>query len=480
MNKKTISRLVQEAEYAVRGPVAIRAGQIKKEMGSGKKFKFNKLVPMHSGNPHALGQPPITFGREVLSIIMHHQFDQKVDYSRYSEDAVERARWYLENMDPPAIGAYGGHCSGYDGVKQHIVEFIKRRDGIDINPANVYTSMGASEAVEFMIRLLINEKTDAIMTPRPNYPLYSACITMFDGTEVSYDLDESQNWGLNLESIQKSYQEARDKGVNPKGIAVLNPGNPTGQVLTKENLKDVIKFAHEHKMVVIADEVYQENIYGDHKFYSMHSVLEEMGDPYKSSVELCSMHSTSKGFTGECGLRGGYFEFVNFDQFAVDMIYKLKSMRFCAPTPGQIALGCMVAPPLEGVNSPESVALYNKEKDFILAGMERRANILYDLLNKMEGITTNETQGALYSFAKLDLPKKFIEEAESLGRHPDMHFCLHLVEETGMITVPGSGFGQEEGTAHIRMTNLIFNDDVMDESMDRMHTMVKELHEKYQ
>lgn len=154
-------------------------------------------------------------------------------------------------------------------------------------------------------------------------------------------------------------------------------------------------------------------------------------------------------------------------------------MKFCPPTAGMVAVGTMVNPPREGVNSQEAVDLYWKERNHIFDGLHRRAEMLYDLLNKMEGITTNETQGAMYSFARLHLPEKFIAEAESLGIHPDMHFCLHLVEETGMITVPGSGFGQEEGTAHIRMTNLIYNDDVMDESMDRMHNMVKELHEKY-
>lgn len=479
MNKKTIAKCVQEAEYAVRGAVAIRAAAIKKEMASGKKFKFNKLVPMHSGNPHALGQPPITFGREVLSLAIHDQFNQKVDFSRYSKDAIERAKHYLKNIDQRAIGAYASHSTGYDPVKQDVIDFIKRRDGIEIDPNNLYLSTGASEAIEVFIRLLIAEPNDGLMIPVPNYPLYPAGIIMCGGKQVPYYLDEKNNWGLNMETLEKSYQEHHDKGVNIKGIAVLNPGNPTGQVLTKDNLKDVLKFAHDKKMVVLADEVYQDNIYGKHKFYSMHSVLEELGDPIKSELELVSMHSISKGFTGECGLRGGYFEFVNLDKFAQEMIYKLKSMKFCAPTPGMIALGCMVNPPREGQNSKEVVDLYQKQRSTILEGMERRAETLYDLLNKMEGITTNPTEGALYSFAKLDLPKKFIEEAESLGRHPDMHFCLHLVEETGMITVPGSGFGQEEGTAHIRMTNLIFDDDLMDESMDRMHTMVKELHEKY-
>lgn len=480
MNKKTISTAVQEAQYAVRGAVAIRAGQIKKEMGAGKQFKFNKMVPMHSGNPHALNQPPITFGREVMSLMVRDQFSQKVDFSRYSKDSVDRAKFYLDNIDARAVGAYASHASGYDPIKDDVVDFIQRRDNVEIDKNNVYLSTGASEAIEIMVRLLISEPNDAIMIPIPNYPLYGAAIILCGGQQVPYYLDESDNWGLDMAHLEEQYKTYTDKGLNIKGIAVLNPGNPTGQVLTKQNLKDILQFSHDKKMVCIADEVYQDNIYTEEKpFHSLLSVMHELGDPVKSSLELCSMHSVSKGFTGECGLRGGYFEFHNFDPFAVEMIYKLKSMKFCPPTTGMIAVGAMVNPPRAGVNSQEAVDLYEKERESILSGMKRRAELLHSSLNNMEGVTTNETEGALYSFAKLDLPKKFIAEAESLGRHPDMHFCLHLVEETGMVTVPGSGFGQKEGEAHIRMTNLIFDEDLMEESMDRMHIMVKELHEKY-
>lgn len=479
LTKKTIPDCVQKAQYAVRGAVAIRAAEIKKEMAEGKKFKFNKLVPMHSGNPQALNQPPITFGREVLSLCLHDQFGDKVDFSRYSQDAIDRAKYYLDNISARAVGAYASHASGYDPIKKEVVDFIKRRDGIEIDPTNLYLSTGASEAIEMFTRLLINEPNDGIMMPNPIYPLYKAAVVMCGGKSVPYELDEENNWALSIDELERSYKKHKDEGVNIKAMAVLNPGNPTGQVLAKDNLQDVIRFAHEKKLLLMADEVYQDNIYGDNKFYSMKSIMHELGDPIKSELEMVSMHSISKGFSGECGLRGGYFEFENLDQFAKDMIYKLKSMKFCAPTPGMIALGCMVNPPREGQNSKEAVEKYQKEKSTILEGMERRAQMLHDLLNKMEGVSTNPTQGALYSFAKLDLPKKFIEEAESKGRHPDLHFCLHLLEETGMITVPGSGFGQKEGTAHIRMTNLIYDDDLMDESMDRMHICVKELHEKY-
>ena len=95
MNKKTIPMSVQNAQYAVRGAVAIRAGEIKKEMAAGKKFKFDKLVPIHSGNPQALGQPPITFGREVLSILFRSQMWDSIDHMEgFSEDAMERAAHY--------------------------------------------------------------------------------------------------------------------------------------------------------------------------------------------------------------------------------------------------------------------------------------------------------------------------------------------------------------------------------------------------
>lgn len=435
---------------------------------------------MHSGNPQALNQPPITFGREVISLCFRDQLDQSVDLSRYSQDAIDRAKFYLDQIDSRAVGAYASHASGYDVIKNEVIDYIQRRDDIEIDSSNLYLSTGASEAIEIMIRLLISEPNDAVMVPIPNYPLYSAAIIMCGGQQVPYYLDESSNWSLDISHLEEQYKAYSDKGLNIKGVAVLNPGNPTGQVLTKDNLKDILSFAHDKELVVMADEVYQENIYFEDKpFHSMLSVMHELGDPIKSNLELISMHSISKGFTGECGMRGGYFEFHNFDQFAKDMIYKLKSMKFCPPTTGMLALGTMVNPPRDGTNSTEVVELFNSQRTHILDGMKRRAKLLHTCLNNMEGVSTNPTEGALYSFAKLDLPKKFIEEAESLGRHPDMHFCLHLVEETGMVTVPGSGFGQEPGTAHIRMTNLIFDDDVMDESMDRMHIMVKELHEKY-
>lgn len=134
-------------------------------------------------------------------------------------------------------------------------------------------------------------------------------------------------------------------------------------------------------MVILADEVYQNNTYADVPFTSFRKVLAEMGEPYSNNVELISMHSTSKGLQGECGLRGGYFETVNLDGFIEEMIYKLKSIELCSNTVGQLATYAMVSPPVAGVESDDCVKLYEKQKNDIYQGLKDRANILTKTFN---------------------------------------------------------------------------------------------------
>lgn len=105
--------------------------------------------------------------------------------------------------------------------------------------------------------------------------------------------------------------------------------------MDRESLENIIKVSYENEMVIMADEVYQQNVYAENKkFISVRQVMHEMGEPYSSSVELISMNSTSKGILGECGLRGGYMETHNLSHRAEEALYKLKSIELCANTPG--------------------------------------------------------------------------------------------------------------------------------------------------
>ncbi len=133
------------------------------------------------------------------------------------------------------------------------------------------------------------------------------------------------------------------------GIVVINPGNPTGAVLTADNIRMVIGFARKHNLSIIADEVYQENVYDPAlRFHSFAGVMSEMKE---RAVSLFSLHSVSKGFLGECGHRGGYLELRNIPDDVLAEFVKLQSISLCANIVGQIATYMMVAPPGPGDES---------------------------------------------------------------------------------------------------------------------------------
>lgn len=236
---------------------------------------------------------------------------------------------------------------------------------------------------------------------------------------------------------------------------IINPGNPTGASLPESDIESVIAFAAEKKLVVMADEVYQTNVFTG-KFHSFKSILRNMQAAEKESgkydnVELVSLHSISKGMVGECGHRGGYFELVGFEKEVVEQIYKFVSITLCAPVIGQCLVELMVNPPKPGSPSYET---YKKEWDGIFAGLQKRATALYEAFKKMEGVECQEPQGSMYLFPTIKLPQKAIEKAEAEGKKPDEYYCKRLLEDTGVCVVPGSGFGQVEGTWHLRTTFL--------------------------
>lgn len=173
---------------------------------------------------------------------------------------------------------------------------------------------------------------------------------------MPYYLSEEKNWGLDAEHLEQQIVEAKAEGICPRGIVVINPGNPTGQVMKYKDLADIIKICHKHSILIVADEVYQTNIYKPgSKFVSMRKVLHELGKPYSDTVELVSLNSISKGMLGECGFRGGYYETHNLCQEAEDLMFKLKSMDLCGNTIGQTSVELMVNPPTLGVESADCV-----------------------------------------------------------------------------------------------------------------------------
>ncbi|KAH8863404.1 Alanine aminotransferase 2 [Schistosoma japonicum] len=448
----TINPNVIKIEYAVRGPIVERAIQIEKELEKGQSKTFTEVVKCNIGDCHATGQKAITFLRQVTVLtVCPHLLEDK----SFPEDAKSRAANILSACAGSSIGSYS-HSLGLEMVRRDVAKYIHHRDGIESNWVNIFLSTGATEAVKMLLELLSTtgqgSERAGVMIPVPQYPLYSATNAEYNNFQINYYLNENDNWSLSADELNRALSSVKGQCI-PKAIVVINPGNPTGQVLPRRCMKDIIKFAVDNRLMIIADEVYQHNVYQPDKYpwVSFKKVVFEMGPGYSDKLELASLMSCSKGYMGECGYRGGYCELLNFDPAVQAQLYKALSARLCPPLMGQVALEAIVNPPQS--NEP-SYSLFVQERDNVLSALKEKADITYNALNSMPNMSCNPVQGAMYAFPRIYLPPAAIQEAEKRGEKPDFFYCLQLLEEKGICVVPGSGFGQEEGTYHFRTTIL--------------------------
>ena len=446
-----VNQDIIDMEYAVRGPIAQRAAALRKQ--------GRPVIPCHLGNPQALGQEPISFCRQVLSLVEEpSRIERERKLNRLLKDSpafasdelvseyvLELSESILSNLET-GMGAYT-ESKGPSFIREAIARYIDRRDGagspvaVSANPDNIFLTNGASEGARFVIETLIADRHDGIMVPIPQYPLYSATIKKYGGTQVNYYPDEDNGWSLSTSILEEAMRKARGEGVHVKGIVVINPANPTGAVLDEQSIEGVIRFAERHGLVIIADEVYQDNVYGD-RFVSFGRTLGPR------EVPLLSLHSTSKGFYGECGHRGGYLEARNpprvrgTDANLTDVLLKQASVSLCANTAGQVLTYVMVSPPRAGSAPYER---YMQQRQGILRDLYDKARMIREAFEQMEGVRCFGRTGAMYLFPRLE---KLPEDTT------DFDYCMDLLEGTGFCTVNGAGFGQRPGTSHLRIAFL--------------------------
>lgn len=403
LNINNINPHVRTAKYAVRGELAVRSEEYRSKLKNHQPPTppFDKVISANIGNPQQLDQKPITFFRQVLSLIEHPPLleneEALIKYFGYKQDVIDRARWLLDEVH--SVGAYS-QSQGAPGIRESVAKFIDRRDGYASDAGSIFLSAGASSGVNTLMNVICAQPETGILVPIPQYPLYTATLSVLNARCVPYYLEESRQWGTNLETIKESYKKAKEEGTDVRAIVVINPGNPTGASLPPEDVRGVLEFAAEENLVVLADEVYQTNIFIG-KFTSFKKGLRDLQkeNPGKfDHVELASLNSISKGMVGECGHRGGYFELVGFDKEVAEQIYKFVSIMLCAPVVGQCLVEMMVNPPKEG---DPSYPLYRQEYDSIKDGLRTRATALHHAFKQMEGVECQDPQVSPAPFPSL-------------------------------------------------------------------------------
>ncbi|CAF1275728.1 unnamed protein product [Rotaria sp. Silwood1] len=214
-------------KYAIRGPIAIRAAEIEQQLKKDDhNFPFDHLIRANAGDCHASGnQVPITYIRQFIAGCSYPPLMETPDFPLDIKCKVESL---LSACGGRSLGSYT-EAPGIFTIRQDIADYIHRRDGHPSNPEDIYLCDGVTNGIRTVLKLIMNndlKKPSGVMTPIPQFPLYSATLSEYGTYEIEYYLDEDNNWEVNMEELERALNKEKDNCV-PRCIVVINPGNPT-------------------------------------------------------------------------------------------------------------------------------------------------------------------------------------------------------------------------------------------------------------
>ena len=329
-----------------------------------------------------------------------------------------------------------GLYSARKAVMQHYQS--QNISGIDIE--DIYLGNGASELIVMSMQAMLNNG-DEVLIPSPDYPLWTAAVTLSGGTPVHYQCDEEANWQPNIDDIASKITK------NTKALVVINPNNPTGSVYTLKILKQLTELARKHKLIILADEIYDKILYDK----AVHTPLASLSN----DVFMLTYNGLSKAYRA-AGYRSGWMVISGPKYNAVDFIDgidMLASMRLCCNVPAQYAI-------------QTALGGYQSIKDLTVPGgrLWEQRELAWSMLNKIKGVSCVKPEGALYMFLKLD-PKI----------HPiinDEQLVLDLLKQQRILIVHGTGFNLKD-SQHYRVVFLP-RVDVLEDAINRFELFLSD------
>src|SRR5574340_829127 len=316
---------------------------------------------------------------------------------------------------------------GMFAARKAIMHYCQSKNIKGVGLEDIYIGNGASELIVMAMQGLLNTG-DEVLVPAPDYPLWTAAVTLAGGTPRHYLCDEQNEWMPHLDDMRRKITP------NTRAIVIINPNNPTGALYSDELLREVVKLAREHELIVFADEIYDKMLYDG----ATHTSIASLAD----DVLFLTLNGLSKNYRA-CGYRAGWMVVSGEKKHAQDYIEGLgilASMRLCSNVPGQHAIQTA----LGGYQSiDELVAPHGR--------LTKQRDLAAEMLNAIPGVSCVKPQAALYCFPRFD-PKIYpIED--------DQQFILELLETEKVLVVQGTGFNLIHPD-HIRVVFLPNADDL--------------------
>jgi len=403
MKKIQKSNKLDKVCYDIRGLVMTRARQMEEEGHHIFKLNIGNLAP---------------FGFEAPEEIQQDVIYNLPNSAGYSES------------------------KGLFAARKAIMHYAQSKNIVGVGLDDIYIGNGASELIVMAMQGLLNNG-DEVLVPAPDYPLWTAAVSLGGGRAVHYHCDESNGWLPNLDDIRAKITE------RTRAIVIINPNNPTGALYPDDLLKEIVEIARQHQLIIYSDEIYDKMLYEG----AQHTAIASLAD----DVLFVTFNGLSKNYRA-CGYRAGWMVISGEKSHARDYLEGLNilaSMRLCSNVPGQYAI-------------QTALGGYQSINDLVAEGgrLRRQRDMAYDMLTSIPGVTCVKPQAALYLFPRLD-PKMY-----PIGN--DQEFILQLLEMEKVLVVQGSGFNWPE-MDHFRLVFLPISDD-LEEAMKRIERFLAHYH----
>lgn len=395
MRKFSKSTKLDNVLYDVRGPVVDEAARMERA--------GTQVLKLNIGNP-------APFGFRTPDEIIYDMSSQLTECEGYSD------------------------AKGLFSARKAIMQYAQNKDIPNVSIDDIYTGNGVSELINLSMSALLNNG-DEVLVPSPDYPLWTACVTLSGGKAVHYICDESSEWYPDIEDMRKKITD------RTKAIVIINPNNPTGALYPKEVLMDIVKLARENQLMIFSDEIYDRLVMDGEEHVSIASLAPDL---------FCVTFSGLSKSHMIAGFRIGWMVLSGNKSIARDYIEglnMLSNMRLCSNVPAQ----SIVQTALGG---------HQSVKGYIVPGgrVHEQRDFVYKALSDIPGISVVKPKAAFYAFPKIDVKKFNITDDEK--------FALDLLRDKKILIIHGGGFNWKQPD-HFRVVYLP-RIEVLSEAMQKL------------
>lgn len=376
--------------YDIRGPVLDHANRLEDE--------GHKIIKLNIGNPGAFG---FDAPDEIYRDVIHN---------------LREAQGYC-------------HSKGLFAARKAIMQRYQVEGVRDVDVEDIILGNGVSELIVMAMQALLNTG-DELLIPSPDYPLWTAAVSLSGGRPVHYRCDEANDWQPDLQDIESRIT------ASTRGIVVINPNNPTGAVYSRETLEQIVDLARRHELVIFADEIYDRILYDD----AQHTPLAALA----TDVLCVTFNGLSKTYR-MAGFRSGWMMLSGAKARArsyIEGLEMLASMRLCANVPAMLAV-------------QTALGGYQSINDLILPGgrLKEQRDLAYELITAIPGVSCVKPRAAMYLFPRLDPDMYPIAD--------DQQMVLQLLKEEHMLLVQGTAFNWGD-KQHFRIVFLPDRDQLIE------------------